>query len=123
MSEVRRRILVVDDERAIRNAVERLLRRDFDVTLAGGVDEALAAIAKAPFDIVLCDLLMPEKTGMDLYDHLRATQPRQADRVLFMTGSTHDPRISAFRANHPERPFLEKPFRKQALVEAIARIT
>jgi len=115
-------ILVVDDERAIRGALERLLGKEFDVHTAAGGEEALAFLAKTPVDAILCDLSMPEMSGMELYERLKKRSPAQAQRFLFMTGSSHDPRIREFLDAHKDRPLLEKPFRKKEALDALARV-
>jgi CheY-like chemotaxis protein len=113
-------ILVVDDERAIRGALERLLGKEFDVRTAAGGAEALAFLAKTTVDAILCDLSMPEMSGMELYERLKAQSPSQASHLVFMTGSSHDPRIRGFLDANKDRPLLEKPFRKKEAMDALA---
>ena len=115
-------VLVIDDERAIRGALERLLGKEYDVRTAAGGQEALAMLAKTSVDAILCDLSMPEMTGIELYDHLRNKFPAAASRLVFMTGSSHDPRIRDFLDTHKDRPLLEKPFRKKEALDALARV-
>ena len=115
-------VLVVDDERAIRGALERLLGKEYDVRTVPGGAEALALLAETEVDAILCDLSMPEMTGMELYDRIKTQYPTQASRLVFMTGSSHDPRVRDFLDTHRDRPLLEKPFRKKEAVEAIALV-
>ena len=117
----RLRVLLVDDERPVRTALERMLRRSYDVRLAGGVDEALAALeADANVDVILCDVLMAEGGGERVYRTLATRDPRLASRVIFMTGGAHDT-AREFLAAQPQ-PVLEKPLDTAALAATIARL-
>jgi two-component system, NtrC family, sensor kinase len=81
-------------------------------------DEALRLLQDgAPFDLVLCDVMMPETSGMDVYEQLRVTRPELADRMVFMTGGAFTSRATRFLASVPNAR-LEKPFRSEA-VEAL----
>ena len=80
------RILVIDDEPSILRLLPRLLPRHDVVCLA----EARAALQlleyDSNFDVILCDLMMPNMSGMQLYEALLALAPRLARRMVFMTG-------------------------------------
>jgi len=65
------RILVVDDEPGIRESLHMLLKQDYDVETAEDVDSALRTIDAAPPRLVLLDLLMPGRNGMELLDELK----------------------------------------------------
>jgi CheY-like chemotaxis protein len=78
-------VLIVDDDDAFRNTIGRdLADQGFDVTLAQNVDEALAALATRPIDVLLTDLRMPGADGIDLLDRIRATSSRT--RAILMSG-------------------------------------
>jgi CheY-like chemotaxis protein len=112
------RILIVDDEPLVGRLVERALGRHHHVTTETSGRDALARlVAGERFDLILCDLMMPELTGMDLYDRAVALAPDQAERMVFLTGGAFTTRARAFLAH---RPFLEKPFDLRAL-EALVR--
>lgn len=111
----RGRVLVVDDEPAITTAVRRILSADHDVTVANGAREALALLAKEErFDVVLCDLMMPEMTGMELHAELARTAPDQAERMIFLTGGAFTPHARAFLDQTPNQR-VEKPFNARSL--------
>jgi signal transduction histidine kinase/CheY-like chemotaxis protein len=117
----RLRVLLIDDERAVRAALERVLRRTYEVRTAGGVDEALAALdADADIDVILCDVLMADGGGERVYRTLTTRAPRLASRVIFMTGGAHDT-ARAFLAAQPQ-PVLEKPLDTTALASTVARL-
>jgi len=106
----RGRVLVVDDEPLIGTVVRRTLSSIHDVTIASSTRDALDRIVRGErFDVILCDLMMPQQTGMDLHAELERTAPDQAERMVFMTGGAFTPRARAFLDAHPNR-LLEKPF-------------
>jgi CheY-like chemotaxis protein len=119
MSARRGRILVVDDERALCDAIERTLSFDHDVVVAASASEALNTILSgARFDAILSDLMMPGMTGMDLYGRLNDAQPDQANRMIFMSGGACTPEAASFLAAGV-RPTIAKPFRAATLREAV----
>lgn len=115
-----RRVLVIDDERAVGAAIAAELATH-DVTVVASGREALELLHRdRDFDLVLCDLMMPEVTGMDLYDSLHLVDPRVAERIVFMTGGAFTPRAGRFLDEVPN-PRLDKPFRGEALHELVQR--
>lgn len=118
-----KRVLVVDDEPLILNAVRRILSRTFEVQLAHDADEADALLAGgARFDLILCDLMMPGRTGRGLYEMLGARDPEAAARVAFMTGGTVDPEMDRF-LRESGRPRIDKPFASSDLRALALRLT
>ena len=111
------RILVVDDDVFLSRAIERMLK-PHAVTLANGGGEALQAIEEADFDVILCDIMMPEISGPELYHRLAEVRPELQDRVLFMTGGALD-RVQPMMANIPNR-LIEKPFTGKELKQMVA---
>ncbi len=99
----RGKILVVDDEVTVMNAIQRTLRRDHDVVAVVSAHLAMDQIRSGQsFDVVLCDLMMPQMTGMDLYAQLLELAPAQASRMVFSLGRRLQrvgPRLSG---RHPE---------------------
>ncbi len=119
----RGRVLVVDDEPALGRLVSRMLEAEHDVTVVARARDALTRLEGEAFDVVLCDLMMPEMTGMDLVEHLRAHAPDLADRVVLMTGGAFTERAREFLAAVSNQR-LEKPFdaaTARALVRAFVR--
>jgi PAS domain S-box-containing protein len=111
----RGRILVVDDEPAIGEAVGRALRARHDVVFVASAAEARAVLERdAAFDVILCDVVMPEETGADLHRWLTARDPALADRILFMSGGRVGEASRALAEIEPSR-WLEKPFTAAAL--------
>jgi CheY-like chemotaxis protein len=111
----RGRILVIDDEEPIARAVQRILKGEHEVVLTHAAMEAIARIrAGERFDVILCDLMMPEVTGMEFYGLLQALAPAQAERVVFVTGGAFTPKARAFLDEVPNAR-LEKPFESRSL--------
>lgn len=79
-------VLVVDEERSIGVLLGRVLT-GHDVTIACSADEALGLIASGrAFDVILSDIMMPGKSGIELYAELEATSPEHSERVVFISG-------------------------------------
>ena len=102
------RVLVVDDEPLVARALRRALR-DHDVVVVHGGGEALTRLRETPdFDVVLCDLMMPGMSGLELR---RLVDNELADATppfLFMSGGTLSDAALAYIEEHPTR-FLRKP--------------
>jgi signal transduction histidine kinase len=113
------RVLVIDDEPMIHRALKRLLKRHH-VVGALGVRSALDVLSvRHDFDVILCDLMMPEGTGMDFYEQLRASWPELLDRVVFMTGGAFTEQARDFIEHVPNQKVL-KPLDEQALLRLMA---
>jgi DNA-binding NtrC family response regulator len=113
------RVLVIDDERTLRESCASVLQMDgFNVTVIGRGEEALEAVKRRAFDIVLMDLYMSQVPGMDL---LRATLKHHRDTiVVVMTGNPSvTTSIEALRAGAWD--YLPKPFSATHLQVLIGR--
>jgi CheY-like chemotaxis protein len=119
MAAARGRVLVVDDEPIVARAAERLLA-GYDVTVATSAAEALRRFeAGERFDAVLCDLMMPQVSGMELHARVRALAPDAADRFVFVTGGAFTDSAAAFLRT-TTAAWIEKPFAAATLREAVA---
>jgi CheY-like chemotaxis protein len=120
--DVRARILVIDDERAILNAFRRALGRRHDVVVASGGAKALELLASdTAFDVVLCDLMMPETDGIEVHEALCRDAPKLAERMVFCTGGAFTARAEAFIARI-DNPCLDKPLEMARLQALIAEM-
>jgi PAS domain S-box-containing protein len=108
------RVLVVDDEPLIREMVCDALSQH-DVTAVSTGREALAEILDKDWDLVLCDMILPELSGLDLYRELEQRRPAVLDKLVFMTGgefSRKGPRLpNGARVRRLEKPFSIKTLR------------
>jgi len=106
----RGRILVVDDEALVASIVQRVLAKEHDVVTAIVATDALAMCAAGEkFDLILCDLMMPEMTGMDLHRELLLVAPDQANKMIFLTGGAFTASARTF-LSEPPKEYIEKPF-------------
>jgi two-component system response regulator MprA len=111
------RILVVDDEPAVRDALQRVLRLEgFDVALACDGREAVRSQAAAPADAVLLDVLMPHLDGLEVCRRMRDTGDRTPVLMLTARDQVGD-RVAGLEAGADD--YLSKPF---ALEELLARV-
>jgi len=105
----RLRLLIIDDEIAVADVLARILADEFDVEVTTDTERAYRALVDGEFDLALCDLLMPEVTGMDLYAQLLGQGTGLEVRLMFMTGGAFTERAAQFLAG-VKNPRIEKPF-------------
>jgi CheY-like chemotaxis protein/two-component sensor histidine kinase len=103
-------LLVVDDEIAIGRTLAIALADEFEVATATSGRAALAILAGEPrFDVVLCDLMMPDVSGMDVHERIARERPELAKRFVFVTGGAFTERARRF-VDEVGLPVIEKPF-------------
>lgn len=111
----RGRILVVDDERLLGNAVRRMLSAEHEVLAVTSARDAIGLLSQGErFDVIFCDLMMPEVTGMDLHAELLQLAPEQAEKIVFMTGGAFTSQAREF-LDHVRNPSVDKPFDRSKL--------
>ncbi len=119
-----RTVLVIDDDEKLLASIGRMLNKEHQVVLASSPVDALVRLDSGQrFDVILCDLMMPGFTGMELHAQLATRMPAQATRMLFMTGGAFTADAREF-LDRPAIQWVEKPFdvrelRKQ--IQAVAR--
>ena len=112
-------VLVVDDEPNIRLSLEFLMRKaGFAVRSAADGDEALAAIAEEPPDLVLLDVIMPRKSGYEVCEAVRANPAWRGVRVLMLTASGREIEREKGLAMGAD-DYLTKPFATQDLLARV----
>jgi CheY-like chemotaxis protein len=115
----RGKVLVIDDEPMVVATLRRVLSKQHDVTTTLSAKEALTRLQEGQrFDAVLCDLMMPDMTGMALHAELAAQMPEQAERMIFITGGAFTPRGREFLEN-VANPRIEKPFDTRDLLALV----
>jgi signal transduction histidine kinase len=116
------RVLVIDDDPLVAAAIERMLVRDHDVTSVADARMALASLDEAPaFDAILCDVMMPNMTGMEFHSEVVRLHGAYAPRIIFMTGGAFAPEARDFLDRVPNR-CLDKPFTIETVTTAITEI-
>lgn len=115
----RKRILVVDDEGAVRALTREILSATgYAVETAESGDEALEVLDEGTFDLVITDLRMPGMDGATLYGEIQRRWPELEHRVLFVTGDIEgEPNSRALDADTIR--YLEKPFTTRQLLKAV----
>jgi CheY-like chemotaxis protein len=117
----RGRLLIVDDEPQIGRTLRLLLDPEHDVVAVTSARDALDRISRGEhFDIILCDLMMPEMTGSDLHEALTRLGDDMASRLVFMTGGVFSQRTQEFLDRIPNER-IDKPFDMGALLALIRR--
>ena len=103
-------VLVIDDEASVRVALQRYLAsRGHEVETTASGKEALARMREDAFDAVIVDMRMPDVSGEQLFQELKARDPSYAERVIFTTGQLVDDSVRTFLAS-TGRPCVPKPF-------------
>ena len=116
----RARVLVVDDEPTVGRALKRALN-EHDVSVAKSGRAALGVCFEQKFDLVLCDLMMPEMTGMEFFEALQTRDPDLCDRIVFMTGGAFTKEAKDF-LDSAGRPSIGKPFDLHRLRSVVAEL-
>lgn len=117
------RVLVIDDETLIGNAIRRVLSKQGIevVVVERGRDGVDLVTSGEHFDAIFCDMMMPEFSGVDVYEGLQAAAPAMMSRVVFMTGNAFAPRErDLYSATKNVR--IEKPFLPADLSDAVAEV-
>jgi signal transduction histidine kinase/CheY-like chemotaxis protein len=116
----RGRVLAIDDEPIILRTITRVLEKEHEVTALEDSRKALELLrGGATFDVIFCDLMMPDLPGNQLYAQVKAARPELAERFVFVSGGVTQPEMVQFLEDIPNER-LEKPFSVQNL-RGIAR--
>jgi PAS domain S-box-containing protein len=103
------RVLVIDDEPFIASLCRRILKGEHEIEVATSAAAALSHIESGgSFDVILCDLMMPDMSGMELFEVLERRFPALAGRVIFLSGGAFTPAAQSFR-DRVTNLFLDKP--------------
>jgi DNA-binding response OmpR family regulator len=117
----RKRVLLLDDDPSMQRLVARILRNEgfrVDVFLAG--NQAIAALGKQRYDVILLDLMMPHEGGMTVIRHLRKNDPPMLKRSILLTASPS----SLIEALSGEvATVVQKPFEPRQLIDAVRRMS
>ena len=126
------RILIIDDEPLLGQTLLYAFKGRHDVSICTSGRDGLARLAQdAQFDLVLCDLMMPDVSGAAVFEGVKRDYPQLVPRFVFMTGGAFTERAREFLSQHPgvqlEKPFniadIEKILRQLAAARAAARVS
>lgn len=103
------RLLLIDDEPLMVTALRRALGDGHEITSVPCGRNAIEELSRdRTYELIICDLMMPDMTGMDVHDWLEAQHPGLEQRMVFITGGSFEPSAQAFLARVPN-PRFEKP--------------
>jgi len=116
---LRKKILVIDDEELLVKTFARLLEKvNYDVRVASRPEDAIAMAEKEDFDLVLCDIRMPGKNGVETIREMQAARERKGRKstpVIFLTGFA-DPKLEREAQALSPVAYIYKPFDTEKLL-------
>jgi CheY-like chemotaxis protein len=116
-------VLFVDDETALGHAVAEALEEDFEITVCASGKEAMERLEAGPKPAaIVCDLMMPGMTGMELFAAVKERWPELERVFVFVTGAAFSGRARDFLSG-VRNPKLEKPFDTNVIRDAILAVT
>lgn len=117
-----KRVLVIDDEESISTLIRQaLVAQGFEVKVAAHGEGALSELKANDFDLAICDWKMPGLDGRQIYERLRAINPKVCERMIFITGDVVNAEMRSFLENE-KRPCLAKPFTLPEIQNAVEEI-
>jgi CheY-like chemotaxis protein len=103
-------ILVIDDEANILELLYYFLsEKGYKVDTANSGQEALRKLRVETYDLIICDLKMPDFNGQQLYEEIRKTRPELLSKIVFFTGDTASPQTESFLKRTGNK-IIPKPF-------------
>lgn len=112
----RGRVLVIDDEDALVQAIRRYMSQDHEVDGTTSARHAIEMLARGErYDAIVCDLMMPQITGMDVYAAVLKLDPLLAEKMIFVTGGAFTETARNFLDTLPPGRHIEKPFDLKSL--------
>ena len=109
----RPRILVVDDEPFLSEVLYEFLRKDYDVVSVRNGKDALKQLnSSQALDLIICDVSLPDITGMDIYNYLQKETPGFEKKIIFISGEP---------VNDVQNPTLLKPFKIADLIHVVSQ--
>ncbi len=115
-----RRVLIVDDDPAVRQLCQRILQAVYQVTAAASGAEALDALRQQTFDLLLTDLKMPQMDGYTLIDEVKKLHPSLP--IVAMTGFLTGEMEQRWKAGRPVADVLRKPFTPPEVLTMVERV-
>jgi len=113
------RILVVDDERSMREFLEIFFRREgYEVATAENVEQALLAVEADDYDLVITDIQMPDRSGLDLLHEVRETSP-ETPVIMITAFATTENAIAAMKEGAHD--YITKPFKVDEIAVVVEK--
>jgi two-component system response regulator AtoC len=109
-----RRVLVVDDEENLRHMLQTLLKREgYEPVGVASVDSAVRELDNLPYDIIITDLRMPGRSGLDLVDEVRR---RNLDATVVVMTAFGSKEVAIEAMKRGAYDYLSKPFEADELI-------
>lgn len=120
---LRGRVVVIDDEVDVLDALGRVLREEHELTIFSSAREALDHLLdeRETPEVVLCDLMMPYISGVELHARMLDRRPEIARTFVFITGGSVDARSAELLSDASVRR-LEKPFAADDVLDLVAEV-
>ncbi len=115
------RVLVIDDDPRLLSVLGEVLEGTYDVTTALGGASAIHCLERDRFDAIVCDLMMPDVSGIAVHGWLELHRPELARRVVFLTGGAVTLESQRFVAS-TTNPIVTKPAPPSVIVDAIEHV-
>lgn len=114
----KKRILVCDDEEGVRESLNLILERDYDVSFAANGIEAIEHVSKNVTDLLILDIKMPKMDGIETLKQIKKIKPKL--KVIVATGYK-SVETAAEAVKHGASDYIVKPFESKQVLEAIAK--
>jgi CheY-like chemotaxis protein len=115
-------ILVVDDDAELADTLKELLEsRNFVVAVQPNGAAALREVQAIDYDVIVCDMMMPQMAGDMFYLAVQKIKPELAARFIFITGNAENPKVDEF-LKRVDAPVLFKPVLMEELVRTISLV-
>lgn len=111
-----RRILVVDDEPAVRLLLKRILNGEYDVMEASGGKSALEIVSKSMPDLIVLDLMMPCMDGWEFLEKFNKIKSSKMVPVLILSARSQASEVMSGLAVEGVKDYITKPFTKDHLL-------
>jgi len=116
-----KKILVIEDNPEVRENIAEILElSNYEVHTAENGKEGVETALQTTPDLIICDIMMPDVTGIELFERVSTDFPALRDRFVFMTGGAFSATVQQF-IDRAEVPRLEKPFDVRDLRRLIRR--
>jgi len=115
---IKKRILVCDDEEGIRESLNLILEKDYDISFATNGKEAIEHIKKSPTDLVILDIKMPKMDGIETLKQIKQAKPDT--KVIIATGY-RSVETATEAVKHGASDYIVKPFESEQVLQAVSK--
>lgn len=113
--------MIIDDDPQVAEILSLFLSQKYNVVTLHTAQEALSRLEQEKFDLIFCDLSMPEMDGIDFFEQFKQKFPTQVSTIIFITGGATSQRYQDFCDSIPNLK-LEKPFSLKTLLPMVQKL-